>query len=212
MKKKSLIIAGASGHGKVIADIAVKTNEYDKIVFLDDNPDVKEIMGFLVVGRIVPDEQLFCQILGNDDLEFVVAIGNSKIRMEKQEMFEHAGMKPATLVHPAAVVGMDVRLGEGSVLMANAVVNSGTVIGKGCIVNTAATVDHDNQIGDYVHVSVGSHLAGTVHVGNHTWIGAGAVISNNLNVCADCMIGAGAVVVKNIEKPGVYVGVPAVGK
>ena len=36
---KKLIIIGASGHGKVIADIAVN-NGYEDIVFLDDNESV----------------------------------------------------------------------------------------------------------------------------------------------------------------------------
>lgn len=207
--KRSLIIAGASGHGKVIADIAVKTERYDEIVFLDDNPKMDEIMGFAVIGSIVPDEVLFKQRLGEGEIEFIIAIGNSKIRMEKQELFENAGMKPAILIHPTAVIGMDVKIGRGSVVMANAVVNSGTSIGKGCIINTAATVDHDNSIEDFVHVSVGAHLAGTVNVKSHTWIGAGAVVSNNITISATCTIGAGAVVVKDICQSGIYIGVPA---
>lgn len=207
--KKNLIIVGASGHGKVIADIAIKTEKYDEIVFLDDNPKIKEIMGFRVICPIVCDEALFKEWLGEGGIEVIIAIGNSKIRMEKQNLFESAGMKLATLLHPRAVIGMDVKIGSGSVVMANAVINSGTVIGRGCIINTAATVDHDNNIKDFVHISVGAHLAGTVCVESHTWIGAGAVVSNNINIDTTCMIGAGAVIVKNIEETGTYIGVPA---
>lgn len=193
---KRLVIIGASGHGKVIADIAVK-NGYEDIVFLDDDENVKECAGFPVVGKT-------CEaILIEGDK--IVAIGNPKIRERIQE--DIGGV--ITLIHPDAVISRRVEIGEGSVIMAGAVINTDVIIGKGCIINTAASVDHDCRVGDYVHVSVGAHLSGTVIIGRRTWIGAGATASNNVNICGDCMIGAGTVVIKDIEKPGTYVGVPA---
>jgi sugar O-acyltransferase (sialic acid O-acetyltransferase NeuD family) len=201
---KTLYIAGASGHGKVVADIAYQTKEYEQIFFLDDDREKKECMGLPVVGVI----QVY-DFMKSEECEVIVAIGNNRIRKKKQEMYEQAGIKIATLIHPTAVLALDVHIGEGTVIMANAVVNIGTVLGKGCIINTAATVDHDNVIGEYSHISVGSHLAGTVTVGNMVWIGIGAVVSNNLTICEECYIGAGAVVVKDIEQTGTYIGVPA---
>ena len=193
---KKLVIIGASGHGKVIADIAVK-NGYEEIVFLDDDTEIKECAGFPVVGQSAEAE--------NMDGDKIVAIGNAKIRERIQNNL--SGL--ATLIHPNAVVSRRVKIGEGSVVMAGAVINSDAVIGKGCIINTGASVDHDCKVGDYVHISVGAHVAGTVNIGSRTWIGAGATVSNNVNICEDCMVGAGAVVIKNIEEAGTYVGVPA---
>lgn len=193
---KKLIIIGASGHGKVISDIAIR-NGYQDIVFLDDDENVKECAGFPVVGKT-------CEAKGMDG-DKIVAIGNAKVRERIQE--DISGV--ITLIHPDAVISRRVKIGEGSVIMAGTVINTDAVIGKGCIINTGASVDHDCRVGDYVHVSVGSHLSGTVEIGRRTWIGAGATVSNNLNICGDCMIGAGAVVIKNIDKPGTYVGVPA---
>lgn len=193
---KKLIIIGASGHGKVIADIAVRTG-YEDIEFLDDDENVKECAGFPVVGKTCEALQL--------DGDKIVAIGNAKVRERIQEGLNYV----ATLIHPDSVISRRVKIGEGTVVMAGAVINSDTVIGKGCIINTGASVDHDCILGDFVHVSVGSHLSGTVNVGKGTWIGAGATVSNNVNICGDCMIGAGAVVIKNIDKPGTYIGVPA---
>ena len=193
---KKLIIIGASGHGKVIADIAVR-NGYEDIVFLDDDENVKECAGFPVIGKTVEAKEM--------DGDKIVAIGNPKIRERIQE--EISGV--ITLIHPDAVISRRVEIGEGSVIMAGAVINTDVVIGRGCIINTAASVDHDCILGNYVHVSVGAHLSGTVDVGEKTWIGAGATVSNNVNICGDCMIGAGTVVIKDIDKPGTYVGVPA---
>lgn len=193
---KRLVIIGASGHGKVIADIAVK-NGYEDIVFLDDDQNVKECAGFPVIGKTVEAKEM--------DGDKIVAIGNPKIRERIQE--EISGV--ITLIHPNAVISRRVQIGKGTVVMAGAVINSDVIIGKGCIINTGASVDHDCKIADYVHVSVGSHLSGTVEIGRRTWIGAGATVSNNVNICGDCMIGAGTVVIKDINEAGTYVGVPA---
>lgn len=193
---KDLIIIGASGHGRVVADIA-RLNGYEEIVFLDDNKEVKECGGYPVIGdsSTAPDGEIF------------IAVGNARIRKMLMERYSDRVMP--VLIHPNAVVAEDVRIGSGSVIMAGAVINPGAMIGVGCIINTCSSLDHDCVVGDYVHVAVGAHLCGTVNVGESTWIGAGATVSNNVNICGNCMIGAGAVVVKDIMEEGTYVGVPA---
>ena len=198
---KKLVIVGASGHGKVIADIAKKL-DYSEIVFLDDDTTVVECNGYRVVGTTK-------DVKNYKSCEFIVAIGNAGIRKKIQNQLTNENLKITTLVHPNAVIGENVVLGKGTVVMAGAVVNPCVTIGNGCIINTCASVDHDCVIGDFAHVSVGSHIAGTVTIGECTWIGAGATIINNSNICGSCMIGAGAVVVKDITEQGTYIGVPA---
>ncbi len=190
---KKLTIIGASGHGKVVADIA-KLNDYDVIEFLDDDESVSNCGGYPVIGKT--DKEV--------DGDVIVAIGNAEIRKRLSE-----NKKLVTLIHPDAVIADDIEIGDGTVVMAGVVINSGAKIGKGVIVNTSSSIDHDCRIGDYCHISVGAHLSGTVNVGDNTWIGAGATISNNVNICSECMIGAGAVVVQSIAEPGTYLGVPA---
>lgn len=197
-----LIIIGASGHGKVCADIAEK-NGYRDIFFLDDDRELRFCAGHKVVGVTAEFEKYL------DSADFFIAIGNSRIRQRITEEVESAGGNLITLVHPGAVIEKNVLIGTGSVVVAGVVINSETAVGKGGIINTSSSVDHDCRLGDYVHVAVGAHLAGTVSVGNHTWIGAGAIVSNNIRVCDGCMIGAGAVVVRDIEISGTYMGVPA---
>lgn len=195
---KKLVIVGASGHGKVIADIAVK-NGYEEIAFLDDNDNLQECGGYPVIGK--------SHDAVNMKSDIIIGIGNPHVRKQLQESLDSAYI--VTLIHPDAVVAADVQIGKGTVIMAGAVINPGTIIGDGCIINTCSSVDHDCQVGNYVHIAVGSHLCGTVTVYEETWIGAGATIINNIVVCHRCMIGAGAVVVDNIEDPGTYIGVPA---
>lgn len=196
-----LVIIGASGHGKVVADIA-ELNGYTDIIFLDDAAEAAEVAGCPVAGPV----SSFSDYV---DCDFIIAIGNADVRRRFLAQLEGAGAHVVTLIHPSAAIAKGVAIGRGSVVMAGAVVNPSSVIGDGCIVNTGATIDHDCTVGDYVHISVGAHLAGTVTVGDGTWIGIGAVVSNNLSICPGCTVGAGAVVVESIATAGTYVGVPA---
>lgn len=193
---KRLIIIGASGQGKVVADIA-ELNGYKEIVFLDDDEKIKECAGFPVVGKSSDAT----------DGDVFIAVGNAQTR--KALMQRYALKRQPVLIHPKAIVAESVKIGKGTVVMAGAVINPGAVIGEGCIINTASSVDHDCLVEDFVHVSVGAHLCGTVTVGPETWIGAGAVVSNNIKISGNCMIGAGSVVLKDINSPGTYVGTPA---
>lgn len=200
----NLIIVGASGHGKVCAEIATLSGRYEDILFLDDNPVIQKCGKYDVVGT----SSIFYQYI-NDNIEFFVSIGNFEHRKRIQEKIKNAGGLITTLIHPKATISEDVLIGDGTVVMAGTVINPGTKIGKGVIINTSSSVDHDCSIGAYSHVSVGVHLSGTVCVGGYSWIGAGAVISNNVNICSDVVIGAGAVVIKDIKESGTYIGVPA---
>ena len=197
---KSVIVIGASGHGKVVADI-IRCAGDEVAGFLDDNKkSLNNFIGYTVLGSVTEYEKFLASY-------FVVAIGNAEIRQKIADRLQ--GVKWYTAIHPSAVISqIDVEIGEGTVVMANAVVNSGVSIGKHCIINSGAVVEHDNIIEDFVHISVGVKLAGTVHIGKRSWIGIGAVISNNISVCPDCMIGAGGVVVKDISESGIFVGVP----
>lgn len=199
--EKQLIIIGASGHGKVVADIA-KNIGYSSIRFLDDNSSVDYCGNYQVIGRI--------EVFKNyRDCDFIVGIGNAIVREKIQNMLIKEKCNVITLIHPNAVVASDTEIGIGTVVMAGAVINSGSKIGNGVIVNTCSSVDHDCTVQNFSHIAVGAHIAGTVFVGEKTWIGAGATIINNIDIAKNCMIGAGAVVVNNINEKGVYVGVPA---
>lgn len=198
---KQLVIIGASGHGKVIADIAEKSG-YKNIAFLDDNNAVKSCGKYPVLGTS-------CDAVLYPNSDFIVGIGKAEIRKRIQNWLIGNELHIVTLIHQNAVVGGDVSFGIGTVVMAGAVINPGTSIGNGCIINTGATVDHDNFIGDFAHISVGCHLAGTVHIGKETWLCAGVIVNNNVSVCENCVIGAGAVVLNDITEPDTYIGIPA---
>lgn len=201
VEKRPLVILGAGGHGKVVADIA-RTCGYTCISFLDDVTTDTRCLGYPIIGRTTDAEKyLGC--------EFVVAIGDGVARRRHLNRLVAWGATIATLVHADAVVAPDVTIGTGTVVMAGAIINPGSRVGSGCIINTSSSIDHDNVVDDYAHISVGARLAGHVHVGTGTWIGIGAVVINDVSICAACTVGAGAVVVDDADMPGIYVGVPA---
>lgn len=198
---KDVIIIGAGGHAKVIADIIYKSGD-NLIGFLDDNlaNKGKEIyLGKKVLGTTKDIENY-------NKNYFIIGIGNNSIR---KKINNENNLKLYTAIHPSAIIAQDVKIGTGSVIMAGVVINPGTVIGKNCIINTCSSLDHDNLLEDYVHISPGAHLAGTVSVKEGTWICTGATIINNITIAKNNIIGAGSVVIKDInEENGTYVGVP----
>ena len=187
-----LIVVGAGGHGKVIADNALK-NGYTDISFIDDCA-TGECMGFSIIGVC---EDL--PKLNDGKTDFVIGIGNNAIRKKIAQEYD---VHWVTLIHPSAQIAVNVSIGMGTVVKAGAVVNACAVIGEHCIINTCAVIEHDNVIEDYVHISPKAALGGTVHVGTGTHVGIGATVINNIEICTDCVIGAGAAVNRNIVESG----------
>lgn len=200
-----LIIAGAGGHGKVVADAAELTARWRRIAFIDDkfpqsrDNSIGEIIGTLSeAGRFLAEYN-----------DIVVAIGDNRLRLKLIEQFASLGFSLPIIIHPSAVISKYAVIGEGTVVFARVVINTGAVLGKGCIANTAATVDHDCTVGDGVHLSPGVNLAGTVSVGANSWFGTNSCAIPGTRIGANSIIGAGAVVVGVIPDNVVAVGVPA---
>src|SRR5690625_355824 len=200
--KENLLIIGASGHGKVVADVASQMNKWRNIAFLDDNENLKKSMGYKVLGS---SKEVHAYI---DEYDVFIGIGDNELRERFYKKIQGLGSSIPTLVHPSATISDHVEIGEGTIVMPGSVINCNTRIGKACIINTSATIDHDNEIEDFVHVSPGVNLAGTVEVGKSTWLGIGSIVSNNIKITNNCIIGAGAVVTEDINKSGTYIGVP----
>lgn len=197
-----VIIIGASGHARVIAD-AVRCAGDIVDGFLDDR-EADSFSDLVVLGNVKKAQEI---AIDNPSVKFVVGIGQNEAR---KRIADHlSNLNFYTAIHPSAVIAGDVAIGEGSVIMAGSVLNTGASIGCHCIINTAATVDHDGCLADFVHLSPGVHLSGAVSIEQGTWLGVGVSVSNNVKICGGSTIGAGAVVIKDIATSGTYVGVPA---
>lgn len=205
MAQSTLFIVGAGGHGKVVADCAAVQRRWLEIRLLDERwPDLSAVSDWPVVGRFADALRL-----DGTNYEAIVALGNAETRLDWHSRISAAGVRLATVVHPASVVSTRADIGRGSVVVAGAIVNIGARVGEACIVNTAASIDHDCELADGVHVSPGARLAGNVSVGRGSWIGIGSTVRQGVKIGRSCIVGAGAVVVSDVPDCTTVVGVPA---
>lgn len=194
-----LYLYGASGHAKVILEIA-EQNGHVIGGLIDANPAITSLMGHSVTSTLPPDDYA-----GN---VYFISIGDNAIRKRLATSPELVGKFFEILVHPQSLVSPSVDLGQGTVVMAGAVINADTHIGAHCIINSLSSVDHDCVLEDYVHVAPGAHLAGGVTVGEGTIIGVGASVIPGIRIGRDCKIGAGAVIIRDVPDGATVVGNP----
>ncbi len=204
MIMSKLLIIGAGGHGRVIADCAKASRQYSEIAFLDDSYPERDCN----LAWPIIDKSASWQCY-KKEYDFALGIGNNQARLALFNALSQANARLPNIIHPNAVVSSQTTLGSGNVVFANAVINVGAKLGNACIINTAASVDHDCQLSDAVHISPGAHIAGSVTIGEAVWFGVGSCCVQTLTIANNCMIGAGAAVTKETEANGLYLGVPA---
>tara|TARA_A100001391_G_scaffold125291_1_gene85479 strand:+ start:27526 stop:28152 length:627 start_codon:yes stop_codon:yes gene_type:complete len=201
---RRLAILGASGHGKVVADTAIRAG-WETIAFFDDSwGNAQPNTAFSVIGKTSTLIDMADKFDGA-----IIAIGDNRTRLMKALQLSDAGLPLPNLVHPYSYVANNVIIGAGTVIFAGAIIQSGTSIGPASIVNTGATVDHDCSLSAGSHISPGAHLAGSVHVGECAWVGIGSTVNQNLSIGDDAIIGANAAVITDVRNGVTMVGVPA---
>lgn len=197
-----VLVLGAGGHGKVVAEV-VATAGYTVEGFVDDGVEV----GARVLGRPVLGTTPW--LLAQPPRLVALAVGNNRRREELAAMLEQAGHTLGTFVHATAWVSPSATLGAGTVVMAQVAVNAEARIGRGVILNTGCVVEHECTVGPFAHLSPASSLGGGTHVGARTHVGIGATVLHLATVGDDCVIGGGAVVLKTLASGQTAVGVPA---
>lgn len=200
---KKIAILGASGHGKVLADLA-EILGYE-ITFFDDNHNEKRQ---LEIWNVEGDSVALASRL-NEFPYIVIAIGDNSIRQKKYQHFTSLGAKFPCLIHPEASISKYAIIGKGTVVFSKAVINAFAVIKDGVIVNTASVIEHDCSIGNFAHIGPNASLAGGVKVGDRAWIGISACAKQLVEVGEDAVIGAGSVVINDILPGKTVYGIPA---
>lgn len=209
MKQKNLILIGGGGHCKSVIDVAESAG-YNILGILDMPEEVgKSVLNYKVIGT---DEEIPQYA---DKAEFIITVGfimNPSIRIRIYNKIKEVGGKLATIVASTAHVSRYATLGEGTVIMHQAVVNAGAKVGVNCIINTFCNIEHDAVIGDQCHISTGTMVNGDCKVGDRVFIGSQSVLANGIAIGEDIIVGAGSVVRKSISEKGVYAGNPAILK
>lgn len=196
---QEILVFGAGGHGKVVFDILAEAGLYRVTGFVDPAKAGQAHCGLPIFASIPKS----CTA-------GIVAIGDNWRRSEAvaETRASHPTFRFVSAIHPRATVARDVKIGDGTVVMAGAVINPGTVVGAHCIVNTGATIDHDSTLGDYSSVAPGATLGGNCGVGEYAAISLGAKLIHRISIGDKAVVGAGAVVIADVPAGVIAYGVP----
>jgi sugar O-acyltransferase (sialic acid O-acetyltransferase NeuD family) len=202
--KSPILLFGAGGHGRVIAELA-KAAGFHVQGFIDTvNPDRA---GEVFAGSVVLGGMKIAN--GLSVRRAVIAFGDNAGRLALLEELRAQGWELPILVHPSAVVSDSAVMGVGTVVMAQGCVQAGAKLGMGCIINTGAIAEHDGDYDDGVHLAPGARVCGTVRIGTGSFIGAGSVVRERISIGKRVKVGAGSVVVKDLPDGCLAYGVPA---
>ncbi|MGH4118102.1 NeuD/PglB/VioB family sugar acetyltransferase [Clostridium sp.] len=167
----ALLIIGAGGHGRVVAEAAQLEGKWNDIAFLDDREGT--VFDYKIIGKLDEYEKF------QKDYEYaIVCLGDNVKRMDLIEKLLKVGFKVPVIVHPRAWVSRYSEIGSGCVILAGAVINTGAKIGRGCIVNINSCIDHDTTVSDGVHVCSGATIRSMCSIGRLSYIGAGATVKS----------------------------------
>jgi UDP-N-acetylbacillosamine N-acetyltransferase len=203
-----LVIWGASGHARVVADIVRLQGEHELVGFLDAlHPERRgaEFCGASILGGAEELETLHAQRVD----AIICGMGDGPARLWAAEQVRAHGYRLATAVHPRATIARDVVLGAGTVVAAGAIVNPAAVIGENVVINTGATVDHECVVGDGAMIGVGAHLAGSVTVGRAAVVEIGTIVAARLAIGEGTVVGAGSLVLHDVPAGVLAYGRPA---
>jgi sugar O-acyltransferase (sialic acid O-acetyltransferase NeuD family) len=205
----NIVIIGSSGHAKVVIDIVRNERKYN-------------IVGLLDRFRAAGDQTMGCPILGKEeDLPElgklhsvkggIVAIGDNLVRSKVVALVKEIspGFRFVSAIHPRAVIGADVTIGEGSVVMAGVTINPCSAVGRFCILNTHSSLDHDSMLADFSSLAPGATTGGNCRVGEYSAICIGAILSHGVQVGEHSVVGAGSLVLDSIGSFVVAHGAPA---
>lgn len=206
-----LVIVGTGGLARelheLIEDInaAARVPVWDVLGWLDSNAAThgKRVHDLPVLGDLD-------WLKSNADASVVIGIGAPPARRKVAERIRALGhTRFATLIHPTAVIGRRVEIGEGTVICANVTTTTDYKIGRHVLINIMATVAHDDVLHDYVTIAPAAVISGNVTIGEGTDLGTNATVNQGVEIGAWSIVGSGAVVTKSLPDNCTAVGAPA---
>ena len=175
MSKEKLLLVGAGGFGRMVAEQAML--QYD-CAFVDDGQDVDtEICGIPVVGGIADLPEL-----RKDYDLLVVGIGSNQFRAQVYEKAKTLGYGFPNIIAPSAYISPFAEVGCGCVLMQNACVQNGASVGNGVLLNAGTEVHCGGTVGDYVLLYTNSTIRTGAKVGRYARVGGNVTVCNNATV------------------------------
>lgn len=191
MNPKILLIGGG-GHCKSVIDVIETEDSFTIGGIIDRKELIREkVLGYEVIGCDDDLEKLFTQFK-----YAVVTIGQIKspdLRIKLFNKLRSIGYKTPPIISPRAYVSKYASIGEGTVIMHDALVNANATVGKNCIINTKALIEHDSVIEEHCHISTGAIVNGGTIITQGSFFGSNAVSKEYAVITERSFIKAGSV-------------------
>lgn len=189
MAKRRLLIIGAGGHGRCVAEAATQSGLFEIVGFLDDAYDKSMVnVGCQLIGKSTDFEN------HREKCDSVfVAVGNNILREQLSLKLMKSGVISDNIIHPSAFVSPQVEMGRGCVIFAGSVIGPRTSLGNGVIVNCGAVIEHDASIHDFGHMGINTSMSSGSILGRGAWMKAGSILGHGAHLMDGAVLSMGAV-------------------
>lgn len=207
---KRILILGSGSHSKVIFSEIISLKKYKIVGFIDE----KKKKNTKILNYRKKDYKILGKITDLKKINFdcaVIGVGDNTTRKEIMHRAEinKRNIKWEKIISINAKISINVKIGNGTVIISGSNINFGTKIGSHCLINSCSSIDHDNTFGDFSSTGPGVITGGNVSIGQYCHLGIGSKIKNNILIDKKTIIGGNSFVNKNCKNNSIYFGVPA---
>lgn len=213
-----IVIIGGRGTAIVIADQIYDAHQrYDMDVeviglALDDRSNGDSVSGYPILCDI---KEVYEKFKNYHDVQFIYQLYRPDVLHERTQLLYSLNIpinKFYNFIHPSVMISKSAKIGNGNVILANAVINCNANIGNFNTINSGTLLGHDIKVGNnnYFagHVCIGSGLI----IGNENFFGLNTSVRNGIKIGNTNIFGMSSNVTKNVSDNNVLYGNPAVVK
>tara|TARA_B100000787_G_C16082875_1_gene245285 strand:+ start:75 stop:662 length:588 start_codon:yes stop_codon:yes gene_type:complete len=190
---RDIILVGGGGHCKSVIDVIEQEGKFN-IVGIVDSPKLlnSKCLGYPIIGN---DSNL-------DDLAkkykyALITVGQIRSPLPRIRLFDlaiKANFLLPNIISPRAYVSKHAIIGNGTVVMHDALINANANIGDNCIINSKALIEHDAIIESHCHISTHATINGEVKVEKNSFVGSGVTTNHSIIIKKDSFIAANSLV------------------
>jgi sugar O-acyltransferase (sialic acid O-acetyltransferase NeuD family) len=197
--QRIVIIGGGDGAVQVL-DVLAKTPGQQAVAILDDNPELrgKKVNGVPVTGGIDIDRIVDQYEQGEFDAVVISISTIIKLRAEIFEKLKGRGIPFANVIHPSVVKGMNVKMGEGNIIMAFTHLGACASLGDNNFISAYCSIEHHNEMGNHCSFGPGVITSSRVIFGDQVRCGTGIFIEPKISIGAKSVIGSGCIIWQNV--------------
>lgn len=207
-KEKIVLIGGGDFAKKVF--YLLETQDRYEIVGYTDIEDKGELLSIPYLGK---DTEFWSKEKAFPAENIILCIaGNIKLLEIKEKIirnYKSLGVKFPKIISKNCFVHESASLEEGVIVFDQVYVDFDSYIGAFSVLNLKCTVGHDAKIGTNTLISPHVLIGGGADIGNNCFVGSNGTINPYRKICNNTVIGSNSVATKDIDKSGIYVGVPA---